>query len=118
MGRAAIRSAQVLLLLGLLVVIIYAATEIRLVVVPLLLTTLIAAAASPAVDWFSGHRVPRTLAVWLTLLIGIAVLAAPAGGSAALCAGNGMISCRRPGRVLLSCASIWCGGRCRSTRTT
>lgn len=74
LGRAAIRSVQLLLVLGLLVVVTYAATEVRLVVVPLLLATLVAAAAIPAVDWLTRHRVPRTLSVWLTLLIGFVVV--------------------------------------------
>lgn len=74
LGRAATRSAQVLLVLGLLVVVTYAALQIRLVVIPLLLATLIAAAASPGVDWLAARRFPRTLAVWTTLLAGFAVL--------------------------------------------
>lgn len=80
LGRAATRSVQVLLVLGLLMVVTYAAIEVRLVVVPLLLATLIAAATSPAVDWLTRHRVPRTLSVWLTLFFGVAVLGGASWG--------------------------------------
>ena len=76
LGRAAIRSAQTLLVLSLVVVVTYAAIQLRLLVVPLLLATLVAAAASPVVDWLTGRRMPRMLAVWLTLLTGFAVVGA------------------------------------------
>ena len=74
LGRAAIRSLQVLLVLTLVVVVTYVAVRLRLVVVPLLITTLIAAAASPVVDWLDRHRVPRALAALLTMLAGGAAL--------------------------------------------
>lgn len=74
LGRAASRSAQVLLILALIVVISYAVTQLRLLVVPLLIATLIAAAASPVVDWLAARKVPRALAVWLALLTGLAIL--------------------------------------------
>lgn len=71
LGRAALRSLQLLLVLALAVVVIWAGTRVRLVVVPLLIAILIAAAANPAVDWFTRRRLPRMLAVWVTLLIGL-----------------------------------------------
>lgn len=74
LGRASIRSAQVLLVLGFVLVLIYAAIQVRLLVIPLLIATLIAAAASPVVDWFTKRRIPRFLSVWLTLLIGLVVI--------------------------------------------
>lgn len=74
LGRAAIRSLQVLLVLTLVVVVTYVAVRLRLVVVPLLITTLIAAAANPVVDWLDRHRVPRALATLLTMLAGGAAL--------------------------------------------
>ncbi len=74
LGRAAIRSLQVLLVLTLVVVVTYVAIQLRLVVVPLLITTLIAAAVSPVVDWLDRHRVPRALATLLTMLAGGAAL--------------------------------------------
>ena len=72
-GRLAIRSAQVLLVLGLLVAAVYGAVSIRLVIVPLLIAAVIAAAASPLVAWLA-RRLPRALATWLTLLAGLAIL--------------------------------------------
>lgn len=53
----------------------YAAIQLRLLVVPLLIATLVAAAASPLVDRLA-RRLPRMLAVWLTLLSGFAVVGA------------------------------------------
>ena len=73
LGGAATRSAQVLLVLALVTVGTYVGVQLRLVVVPVLIAVLIAAAAGPLVDWFD-RRVPRVVAVWLTLLLGIAVL--------------------------------------------
>lgn len=78
LGRAAIRSAQMLLILGFVWVLTYAAIQVRLLVVPLLIATLIAAAASPVVDWLQRRRIPRLIAVWLTILLGFAVV----GGTA------------------------------------
>lgn len=74
LGRASIRSVQVLLVLALVVVLTYAAIQVRLLVVPLLIATLVAAAASPVVDWLSERGIPRFLSVWLTLLVGMTVL--------------------------------------------
>lgn len=73
LGRAAVRSAQILIVLALVVVVVYAGTALRLVVVPLLIATLIAAAAGPLVTWLSRRGLPRTLALWATLLGGLAV---------------------------------------------
>ena len=74
LGRAGIRSLQVLLLAAVVVLATFVAVRLRLLVVPLVLATLIAAAASPVVDWLDRRRVPRALAVWLTLLTGLALL--------------------------------------------
>jgi len=74
LGRAAIRSLQVLIVLALVVVVTYAAVRLRLVVVPLLIATLIAAAANPVVDWLDRKHLPRALAALLTMLFGIAAL--------------------------------------------
>lgn len=72
-GRAAVRSAQTLLVLALVVVVVWAGVQLQLVVVPLLITILLAAAASPLVGLLSRH-LPRMLAVWITLLGAFAVL--------------------------------------------
>lgn len=75
-GRAAIRSLQFLLVIAVVVLVTVVGVRLRLVVVPVLIATLIAAALSPVVSWLSRRRVPRALAVWVTLLTGIGLLAA------------------------------------------
>lgn len=74
LGRAAVRSLQVLLVVTLVVVVAYAGVSLRLVVVPFLIATLIAAAAAPLVAWLGRRGVPRTLGVWLTMLAGLAAI--------------------------------------------
>jgi putative heme transporter len=74
LGRAAIRSLQMLLVLAVVVLVTYAAIRLRLIVVPLLIATLVAAAASPVVDWLDRGKIPRSLATLVTMLTGFAVL--------------------------------------------
>jgi predicted PurR-regulated permease PerM len=74
LGRTAIRSLQVLLVLTLVVVLTYAAVRLRLLVIPLLIAALVAAAASPVVDWLHRRRVPRSVATLLTILAGFGIL--------------------------------------------
>jgi predicted PurR-regulated permease PerM len=74
LGRAAVRSLQVLLVVALVVVVAYAGVSLRLVVVPFLIATLIAAAAAPLVAWLGRRGVPRTLGVWLTMLAGLGAI--------------------------------------------
>ena len=69
-GRAAVRSAQVLLILAVTIAIVYSAITLKLVVIPLLLALILAAATSPLVKLFS-KRMPRALAALLALLIGV-----------------------------------------------
>ncbi len=73
-GRAATRSLQTLIILAIVVVVTYVGVQLRLVVVPVLIALLFAAAASPMVDWLD-RRLPRLVAVWSTILLGLAVLA-------------------------------------------
>jgi predicted PurR-regulated permease PerM len=73
LGRASIRSLQVLAVLSLLVVGVWVAVQLRLVVVPLLIAVLIAAASSPIVNWLNRRGLPRAPSVWLTLLTGFAI---------------------------------------------
>lgn len=72
-GRAATRSAQLLLVLAVVTAVTFIGVQLRLVVVPLLIAVLIAAAVTPVVDWFA-RRMPRLAAVWVTLLLGVAFL--------------------------------------------
>ena len=74
LGRAAIRSLQVLAVLTLLVIVVWVGVQLRLVVVPLLIAVLIAAAASPLVTWLNRRGLPRAPSVWVTLLAAFAVL--------------------------------------------
>jgi predicted PurR-regulated permease PerM len=74
LGRASIRSIQVLVVLTLLVIVVWVGVQLRLVVVPLLIAVLIAAAASPIVGWLNRRGLPRAPSVWITLLTGFAIL--------------------------------------------
>ncbi|GAB2737150.1 AI-2E family transporter [Nocardioides pakistanensis] len=75
LGRAGMRSAQILLVLAVAWVVTDVAIRLRLLVIPLLIATLIAAAANPLVDWLDRRRfVPRSLAVIGTMLAGLALL--------------------------------------------
>ena len=71
-GRAATRSAQMLLVLAMTVVTVWVGVQLRLVVVPLLIAVLVAAAAAPLVRLLT-RVMPRMLAVWLTLIGGLVV---------------------------------------------
>ena len=76
LGRVAVRSAQLLLVLSVIGVLAFVAVQLRLVVVPVLIATLIAAAVSPLVVWLVSHRVPRAIAVWIALITGLGLLLA------------------------------------------
>ena len=60
LGRASIRTAQVLLLLVLTVVVVYALIQVRLVVIPALLALILAAAIAPFVHWLRRRGWPST----------------------------------------------------------
>lgn len=72
LGRAGIRSAQVLLLLVVIVAIVYSTIQLKLIVIPLLLSLILAAAVSPLVRLFA-KVMPRALAAAIALLIGVLV---------------------------------------------
>jgi predicted PurR-regulated permease PerM len=74
LGRAAIRSIQVLAVLVVAAAVVWTGVQLKLVVIPLLIATLIAAAASPVVNWLDRRGLPRPLAVWVALISGFAVL--------------------------------------------
>ena len=69
LGRAGIRSAQVLMVTLLAVVIAYAATRVPLVLIPVLIALILAAAISPVVRWLIANRWPRALAVFACLVV-------------------------------------------------
>lgn len=72
LGRAGIRSAQVLLVLAVIVAVVFATIQLKLVVIPFLLALILAAALSPLVRLLS-RVMPRAIAAVLTLLLGAGV---------------------------------------------
>ena len=69
LGRASIRTAQVLLLLVLTVVVVYALIQVRLVVIPALLALILAAAIAPFVHWLRRRGWPSTAATTLSFVL-------------------------------------------------
>ncbi len=63
LGRAGIRSAQALLVIGLASVLLWAATRIPIVIIPVLIALILASAISPLVHWLAAHHWPQALAV-------------------------------------------------------
>ncbi|MBI9114856.1 AI-2E family transporter [Sanguibacter suaedae] len=76
LGRAAVRSAQVLLVLALATCVVLALVELKLVVIPILIASIIAAAVSPVVRFLRNRGLPAALATWAAMLTGIGVLGA------------------------------------------
>lgn len=74
LGRAATRSAQVLLVVALAAVVVLAAARLKLVVIPVLITVIIAAAVNPLVKALRRRGFPDGLAAWTALLAGLAAL--------------------------------------------
>ncbi|GAA4286543.1 AI-2E family transporter [Georgenia daeguensis] len=71
LGRAAIRSAQVLLILAVLTCAVLALRQLKLLVIPLLIAIILAAALSPAVRFLRRKGWPNALATWTTLIAGV-----------------------------------------------
>lgn len=76
LGKAAIRSIQVLAVGALAWMVIVAATRVPLVTTPVLLALILASAMAPVVRWLASHGWPRALAVLSSFLV---ILAAGAG---------------------------------------
>lgn len=74
MGRATIRALQGLVLLAAAIVVVYGLIQLKLVVIPLMIALILAAALNPVVALLRRHRVPGTLATWITFLAAIVVL--------------------------------------------
>lgn len=70
-GRAAVRSAQALLILVLVATLVLGLTRLKLVVTPVLITVIIAAAVSPVVGILRRRGFPDALAAWVALLTGL-----------------------------------------------
>jgi putative heme transporter len=63
LGRASIRSVQVLTVAALGWAIVWTATRVPLVLIPVLIAVILAAAIAPLVRWLTAHSWPRALAV-------------------------------------------------------
>lgn len=73
-GRASIRAAQVLLLLGLAWVLVYGLIQIRLVIIPVLLAVILAAAIAPFVHWLRRKGWPSGVATGFSFLMLLLIL--------------------------------------------
>ncbi|MCU1436927.1 MAG: family transporter [Naasia sp.] len=74
LGRVALRSGQLLLVLILATAVVYALVQLKLVVIPILIAVILAAALSPVVRFLRRRGVPNLLATWLTLLGGLLII--------------------------------------------
>jgi putative heme transporter len=75
LGRAAVRSTQVLLILALVSVSVYALLQIQLLVIPVLIALVLAAAIGPFVNFLRRRGVPGALATGLAFLSILMLLA-------------------------------------------
>ncbi|MCC3284072.1 MULTISPECIES: AI-2E family transporter [Arthrobacter] len=69
LGHAALRSAQVLLVLLLIAVAVFALRQVTLVVIPVLLALILAAAIAPFVNWLRRKGWPGALATGTSFLL-------------------------------------------------
>ncbi|MFD1213440.1 AI-2E family transporter [Arthrobacter sp. GCM10027362] len=76
LGRAAVRSAQVLLILALACITAYGLLQIQLLVIPVLIAVILAAAIGPFVNLLRRRGVPGALATGLAFLSILLLLAA------------------------------------------
>jgi putative heme transporter len=70
LGRAGIRSLQVLLVAVLAWTVVWSLTRVPLVLIPVMIALILASAISPLVRWLTGHRWPGALAT-ATAFVGI-----------------------------------------------
>ncbi|WP_418606923.1 AI-2E family transporter [Georgenia sp. SUBG003] len=71
LGRTAVRSAQVLLILALLTCAVVGLRALKLLVIPVLIAIVLAAALSPVVRFLRRKGWPKMLATWTTLVAGL-----------------------------------------------
>lgn len=74
LGRVAIRSAQVLVVVALVVALVYVLVELRLIVVPFMIALLLASAVTPIVTRVSRLGAPRGLAAFAAVVTGIGAI--------------------------------------------
>ncbi|WP_225753888.1 AI-2E family transporter [Actinotalea sp. Marseille-Q4924] len=75
LGRTALRSGQLLLVLLLVSVTVWGLRQVSLLVIPLLIATIIAAAVAPVVRWLRGRGVHNTVATAIAMVVGVGALA-------------------------------------------
>ncbi|MFC5049747.1 AI-2E family transporter [Rubritalea spongiae] len=73
--KTGVQAAKILVVLASLVLVIAGAKASAGFVVPILLAFFIATVSFPITNWLREHRVPRTLAVFITVLVDFAFLA-------------------------------------------
>lgn len=74
LGRAAVRCAQLLLVLALVACAVWGLRQLKLVVIPVLIAAIVAAAVSPVVSFLRRRGLPAAVATWAALLTGVGVL--------------------------------------------
>ena len=73
-GKPALRSAQVLVIVALAAAIVFALIQLKLVVIPMLIAVIIASAAAPVLTWMRARGLPAIATAWIALLGGIVVI--------------------------------------------
>ncbi|WP_120337565.1 AI-2E family transporter [Cryobacterium soli] len=73
LGWLGLRSAQILLALGLVAVIVFVLVQVKLVVIPVLIALILASALSPVIGWLRRRGLSAMLSTWVTLLTAIVV---------------------------------------------
>ncbi|TFB63566.1 AI-2E family transporter [Cryobacterium sp. Hz7] len=74
LGRLAIRSTQIIVVVVLTAGAVYALVQVQLVVIPVLVALILASALAPLVGWLRTRGLPVILATWITLLAGALIL--------------------------------------------
>jgi len=72
-GKLAVRSGQIILILALAAIVVFGLVQLKLVVIPVLLAIIIAAAAAPLLAWMRSRGLPAIAAAWIALVAGIVV---------------------------------------------
>jgi predicted PurR-regulated permease PerM len=68
LGWLGLRSAQILMVLGVVAVLIFILVQVKLVVIPLLISIILASALSPVIKWLRRRGLSPIVATWVTLL--------------------------------------------------
>ncbi|HSP74966.1 MAG TPA: AI-2E family transporter [Cryobacterium sp.] len=74
LGRWAIRSAQIIVVVVLAAGAVYTLVQVKLVVIPVLVALILASALAPLVAWLRSRGLSSMLATWVTLLAGALIL--------------------------------------------